>query len=211
MRDIVQRLADDDRPSAIALGSLLRRRHGAAAITWTLAVDVGFGQLGDASEVHEGDGGGTSASWDHRQRCLPITPATYHLPRPHVRTTIIAVFVGLILPAAADAAMPCGQANPDTTRAILEQGQYAHGANPTHTRYEAGLPTITEHTDHTCTATFPLYTWDDAPAGTLTLQLTIVYLACVPDPANLAARCTTVPPGTPGACPFIYLKGYPEV
>jgi hypothetical protein len=28
--------------------------------------------------------------------------------------------------------MPCGRANPDTTRAIFEQGEYAKGANPAH-------------------------------------------------------------------------------
>lgn len=112
----------------------------------------------------------------------------------------------------AHAVMPCGQANPDTTRAIFEQGEYAKGANPRHTRYKSARPTITEHADHTCTALFPICDWaTDTPAGTLTLQLEIVYLPCVPDPNNLAARYITVAPGTPGSCPFIYLKGYPEV
>jgi hypothetical protein len=103
------------------------------------------------------------------------------------------------------------QANPDTTRAIFEQGEYAKGANPTHTRYKSARPTISEHPDHTCTAVFPLYNWaTDTPAGTLTVQLEIVYLPCAPDPNNLTARYITVAPDTPGACPFIYLKGYPD-
>lgn len=55
----------------------------------------------------------------------------------------------------AHAAMPCGQANTETTRTIFEQGEFAKGANPTHTRYKAARPTIIEHPDHTCTAPLP--------------------------------------------------------
>jgi len=126
-----------------------------------------------------------------------------------VRTAIIVAFVGLILPASAHAAMDCGQANPRATRTIFEQGGYAQGANPTHTGYKAALPTITEHADHTRSATFPLYNWSTAePAGTLTVQLQIVYLVCNPlGPPPYQIQ----PAGTPGTCPYIYLKGYPAV
>jgi hypothetical protein len=56
----------------------------------------------------------------------------------------------------------------------------------------------------------PALDWQtNTPAGTLVLQLEIVYLPCVPDPNNLAARYIAVAPGNPSACPFIYLKRLP--
>jgi hypothetical protein len=55
-------------------------------------------------------------------------------------------------------------------------------ATPTrNTAIKSALPTTTAHSDGTCTATFPVYDWaTDALAGHLTVQLEIVYLACVP-------------------------------
>lgn len=144
------------------------------------------------------------------QLCLMTSPL---LDEATVRVLLLTSFVtaGLSwLPVPAHAAMDCGQANPAQTRAIFEQGEYAKGSNRRHTRYKAGLPTITERADRTCTAIFPLYVWaTDAPAGNLTVQLEILYLPCVPDPNNLAARYRTLPPGTLGSCPFIHLKDYP--
>jgi len=171
--------------------------------------EVGFGQSGDAGEVHEGDSG---IAWTNTQVTGDIIIQSHryelYLPRPTVRNFLIAIFVSLIVPTRAHAMMDCGQANPAQTRAIFEQGEYARGANPTHTRYKSALATITEHADHTCIAPFPLYSWENTPAGTLTAQLEIVYIVCVPSgPPPWRAR----PEGTPGTCPYIHLKGYPAV
>ena len=131
-----------------------------------------------------------------------------HPPRPPLRTTIITAFVGLTLPAFAHAAIPCGQADPRTTRAIFEQGEYAKGCQ-LHAHALQGRPTDNYRTRRShLHRHLPFVYLGNTPAGELTVQLLIVYVACVPSgPPPYKIQ----PPDTPGTCPYIYLRGYPEV
>lgn len=118
-----------------------------------------------------------------------------------MRLSMLFLLAGL-LPGAAHA-MTCSQADPRQARSIFEQGEYALGANPLHVRLKAALPIVTVNADQTCIADFPIYTWENKPAGHFVAGLEVAYAACVqtePPPWHQYPR------GTPGTCPYIHLK-----
>lgn len=98
------------------------------------------------------------------------------------------------------AARDCASVKPSDIRLAFETYPYAKS-----NKLVTELPIIEKQADGTCRTILHTHeVGSGGPAGTLVLQLLVVYYMCTEGPESIMVMADT-----PGACPWLRLEGYP--